>query len=212
MSLFKNLFGGDSKDPEKLYKHALELFGQEKFQDAAVVLEETAGLNPNSAPVQFTLGVTYSRIAGEFGKDEEKILPWLKKAADCLQKAMDISAKTGELNEQQLTIARDIVVAADRVSKKETSSLEEDQRKKIFADFMETQDSEFLMGANILQDFKPSSGDLLAMGQILNKSGAQADTATYGKISKKYGISEAQLNTIVEEGKQKKWSFKGVVR
>lgn len=118
MGILKNLFGGNARDPEKMYGQAMELFGQNKFREAAAILEETVTLNPKSAPAQFSLGVTYSRIAGEYGKDEEdKILPWLKKAADCLQQAISLASTGGGLNQQQLTIARDLAAAVDRVSK-----------------------------------------------------------------------------------------------
>jgi transposase-like protein len=221
MGIFDKLLGRKSekserahqtaaKDPEKLYRHAVELFGQEKFRDAAEILEETARLNPNSAPVRFTLGATYSRIAGEYGSDEEKVRPWMQKSRDCFKKAVDLATRSGGLNEEQLSIARNAVTAIDRVTERDSPSLAEDQRRKIFADFMETHDTEFLLGTNIAQ--KSAGADLLAMGQIFNRSAGQADAATYAKIGKKYGLSEGQLRAIVEEGKQKKWPFRGVAR
>ena len=221
MGIFDKLLGRKSEkserahqtaaeDPEKLYRHAVELFGQEKFRDAAEILEETARLNPNSAPVHFTLGATYSRIAGEYGSDEEKVRPWMQKSRDCFKKAVDLATRSGGLNEEQLSIAHNAVTAIDRVTERDSPSLAEDQRRKIFADFMETHDTEFLLGTNIAQ--KSAGADLLAMGQILNRSAGQADAATYAKIGKKYGLGEGQLRAIVEEGKQKKWPFRGVAR
>ena len=203
-----------AKDPEKLYRHAVELFGQEKFRDAAEVLEETARLNPNSAPVHFTLGVTYSRIAGEYGSDEYKVRPWMKKSVDCFRKAVGLASQYGGLNEKQLSNARDVATAFDKIMEKESPSLPEDQRRKIFADFMETHDTEFLLGTNIAQEFGAASrsptGGLGAMMQSLNQNAAQADKATYAKVGKKYGIGEGQLRAIIEEGKDKKWQVRRI--
>jgi hypothetical protein len=216
MSWWKNLFAGSAKNPEQLYKHALELFGQQKFRDAAAVLEDTARLNPSSAPVHFTLGATYSRIAGEYGKDEEKVRPWAKKSRDCFKKAVNLAPTSGGLNEKQLSIARDVVTAFDRITERDSPSLPVEQRQKIFADFMETHDTEFLLGTNLAQEIgtaarSPALG-LGAMMQSINRSGQQADAATYSKIGRKYGLSEGQLRAIVEEGKQKKWPFRAVAR
>ena len=238
MSFWKKLFGGASDitakalepqkittptptsppqqnaDPEKLYKHGVELFGKEKFREAVSVLEEAARLSPSSAPVHFTLGVTYSRIAGEFGSDEEKVRPWVKKTRDCFKKALDLAARSGGLNEKQLSTARDAVTAFDRITERDSPSVPEAQRKKIFADFMETHDTEFLLGTNIAQEFRTASwsptGGLADMMQSLNRNAAQADAATYAKIGEKYGLSEGQLRTIVEEGKQQKWPCRAV--
>lgn len=227
MGIFDKLFGRISgksgarrdtrtRDPEQLYKRGVELFGQEKFREAAEVLEETTMLNPGSAPVRFTLGATYSRIAGEYGSDEEKVRPWAKKSTECFRKAVALAPQSGGLNEKQLSIARDAVAAFDRIMEEKSTSLAEDQKRKIFADFMETHDTEFLLGTNLAQEIgaasRSPSGGLGAMMQSINRSGAQADAATYAKIGKKYGLSEGQLRAIVEEGKQKKWPFRGVAR
>jgi hypothetical protein len=216
MSWWKNSSAGGTKDPEELYKRALGLFGEQKFRDAATLLEETAELNPNSAPVYFTLGATYSRIAGEYGADEEKVHPWMKKSRDCFKRAVDLAATSGGLNEKQLCMARDVVIAFDRITEKDSPSVPEEQRRKIFADFMETHDTEFLLGTNIAREFEAASrspsGGLADMMQSFKRNAGQADAATYAKIGKKYSLSEGQLRAIVEEGKQKKWPFKGVAR
>ncbi len=99
-------------------------------------------------------------------------------------------------------------------STKDSPSLAEDQRKKIFADFMETHDTEFLLGTNIAQEVVSASteGRVGDMMQILDRNAGQADAATYAKIGQKYGLSESQLRAIVEEGKQGRWPFQGVAR
>lgn len=222
MGIFEKLFGrakgkrGEArhtrtKDPDQLYKHALELFRKEKFREAAEVLEETAGINPNSARVHFTLGGTYSRIAGEYRSDEDKLRAWAKKSVDCFRKAVGLASQYGGLNEGQLSMARDAVTAFDKIMAKESPSLPEDQRRKIFADFMKTQDTELLFGTNIAQELYDASS-FEAMQQSVGRSGAQADAATYAKICNKYGLSEGQLRAIVEEGKAGKWPFRGVTR
>jgi hypothetical protein len=202
-----------ARDPEQMYKLALDLFGREKFRDAAEILEETVSLNPNSAPVHFTLGITYSRIIGECGADDDKVRPWATKSMDCFKKAVELASKFGGLNEKQLSIARDAATAFDRIKEKEFPSLPEDQRRKIFADFMETHDTEYLLGTDIEELRAASSmGSPRAMMQVLNRHGAQADAATYAKIGRKYGIREGQLQAIVQEGKEKKWPFRAVAR
>jgi transposase-like protein len=216
MSWLKKLFGAGTQNTEKFYNRGVELFGQDRFRDAAEVLEETARLNPNSAPVHFTLGATYSRIAGEYGNDEEKVRPWAKKSRDSFKNAVDLAPTSGGLNEKQLSIARDAVTAFDRITERDSPSLPEEQRRKIYADFMETHDTQFLLGTNLAREIgaaarSPGLG-LGAMMQSINSSGQQADVATYAKIGRKYGLSEGQLRAIVGEGKQKKWPFKAVAR
>jgi len=217
MSWFKSLFGGGSQNPEEMYKQAVQLFGQNKFHDAVKLLEETARLNPGSAPVQFTLGATYSRIGAERPHDEDHARRWMLKSRDAFQKCLDLAPRSGGLNEKQLTTAREAVIAFDRVAAIGSPTRPEGERKRIFADFMETHDTEFLLGTNIAQEFNQAAGGdpgagLVAMMQSLNRNAAQADAATYAKIGGKYHVSEGELRAIVDEGKQKKWPFRGVTR
>ncbi|HQL86594.1 MAG: hypothetical protein GX574_10525 [Lentisphaerae bacterium] len=97
---------GTKQDPEKMYTEALDLFKRNKFRDAARTLEEASPLNPTSAPIQFTLAVTYSRIGGECGNDDAAALPWLKKSGGAFKKAIDLAEKHGGLNASQLEKAR----------------------------------------------------------------------------------------------------------
>lgn len=213
MSWWKNLFGKSSKDPGKLYQQAVDLFGRDKYREAAAALEEAARLAPDAAPVHFTLGATYSRIAGEYDS-EEKMRPWAQKSRDSFKKALDLAGSSGGLDQRQLSIARDAVTAFDRITERDSPSLTEERRREVFADFMETHDTELLLGTNIAQEFRAAAGSqgggLAAMMQSLNRSSAQADEATYEKVGKKYGLSKGQLIAIVEEGKQKKWPFRSV--
>jgi len=89
-----------------MYTEALDLFKRNKFRDAARILEEASPLNPTSAPIQFTLAVTYSRIGGECGNDNAAALPWLKKSGGAFKKAIDLAATHGGLNASQIEKAR----------------------------------------------------------------------------------------------------------
>jgi len=187
-----------SKNPEKPY--------------AAELLEEEARLNPSSASVHFSLGAEYSRIANEYGNDEESIRPWAKKSRDSFKKAVDLALSSGGLNEKQIAIAQGAVNTFDRIMERDSPSIPEDQRKKIFADFMETHDTEFLLGSNLLPELRKSAPGLGDMMQSIKRSGQQADATTYAIIAQKYELTEGQLRAIIEEGEQKKWPFKAVAR
>jgi len=95
-----------NRDPERMYAEAMDLFKRNKFRDAARILDEASPLNPTSAPIQFTLAVTYSRIGGECGNDNVAALPWLKKSGGAFKKAIDLAAKHGGLNASQIEKAR----------------------------------------------------------------------------------------------------------
>jgi tetratricopeptide (TPR) repeat protein len=94
------------QDPERMYTEALALFKRSLFKDAARLLEEAGPLNPTSAPIYFTLAVTYSRIGGECGNDNAAALPWLRKSGATFQKAIDLANTHGGLNASQLEKAR----------------------------------------------------------------------------------------------------------
>jgi len=227
MGIFTRLFGSGksekpgkgqcnySKDPEKLYRDGLKQFGEGKFRDAAQNLEEVIKLNPTSAPAYFTLGATYSRIAGEYGSDENAIRPWIEKSAESFRKALRLASQYGGLNPKQIDTAKNVVTAFDRVVEKQTPSLPEEQRKKIYADFMETKDTELLLGTNLARDVMMASGrpgGLAQMMQSLNSNSAKANEAAAAKITNKYHVNRGQLMAIEEEGKKNKWPFKAVAR
>lgn len=202
----------ESIDAKELYDFALDGFELGEFRDAAAILEETVKLSPDSAPVLFTLGATYSKIAGEYGSDEEKVRPWAKKSRDSFKKALDLTALSGELNEEQLALARNSVTAFNRIIEMDSPTLTEEKRKKIFAAFMETHDTEFLLSQEIADISETDPADLGAMMQLIDEGSTQAEEGTYTKIGMKFKLSEGRLREIVEEGKKKKWPFRGVAR
>jgi len=190
------------------------VFEQMGFKEAIKILEKAAERYPNSAPVQFSLGVTYSRIAGEY-KDEDAVRPWALKSGEAFKKAINLANRYGGLNDEQLAKARESVELVERakhIKERKTPSIPEDQRKKIYADFMETQDSEFLSGS--LQGIGGLSVSLNfnEMAKGLYKGADAAKDAAAVKITKKYGITKGQLSAIEDEGKTKNWPFKSVTR
>jgi tetratricopeptide (TPR) repeat protein len=222
MGIFDWLFGKkrekSERDLAKILGNVKNLvFEQMRFKEAAKILEEAAELYPNSAPVQFSLGVTYSRIAGEY-KDEDAVRPWALKSGEAFKKAVNLANRYGGLNDEQLAKARESAELIKRIKgikERKTPSIPEDQRKKIYADFMETKDSELLSGTSLVQDFvdaSRSSGNLEQMMQSLNNNAAKAEEAAVAKITKKYGITKGQLIAIEDEGKVKNWPFESVTR
>jgi tetratricopeptide (TPR) repeat protein len=116
---------------EMSYDHAIELFGQGKFREALPVLEETAKLNPSSASVYFSLAATYSKIAGEYVNDEEKIEQLAKKARDCFKKSLELARTLGGLDDKQVMIARDFVAAFERFKKPEGRVVSEKKSPRV---------------------------------------------------------------------------------
>jgi tetratricopeptide (TPR) repeat protein len=221
MGFLQRLFGrrkgpGSTGDPEKLYQDALELFGKERFREAADALEELARFDPGSATTQFTLGATYSRIAGEYEEDEETMRSWVEKSSRAFGEAVNLARQYGGLNDQQLAMARDASTAFDRLMERDRPSLPEDQRKTIYADYVETKDSELLLGTSLVQDVGAASrgpaASLAQMMEAVQGNAAKAEEAAVGKITQKYGITRGQLMAIEEEGKEKKWPFRAVGR
>lgn len=199
------------KDPERMYQNALNLIHQKKYREAADILEETAGLNPNSAPVQFTLGFTYINISGDYKDNEDEMQPWLKKTADCYKRALENNTKYGGLTEKNITVAKEFIMAYERITEKKSPSIAEERRRKIFADFMEVKDSNFLLKTNVAIEIgKSSSSGFAAMNDAVKRNIEKAESATYTEICVKYEINEGQLQAIIEEGKEKNWPFRGV--
>lgn len=175
------------------------LFELGKFRDAAEALEEAARLIPDSAPVHYTLGLTYSQIAGEYGSVEEEVRPWAKKSRDCLKKAVDLAMRFGGLNEDQLSLARESVTGLDRLMEEDSPPTAEDQRRKIFADF-----GDFRLKC-VPQEPPAAATSPSGFLQSIARNTGQADATAYAKTVEKYGLSESQIKDIVEEGKQKGW-------
>ena len=202
-------------DPEKLYGQARELIQKEEFREAVPLLEAATRLNPKSAAVHFSLGYAYSQIGAEYREDEEAIRPWAEKSMNAFLKAIHLGRQHGGLTEEQVKIARDAAAAFHRVMRRDADELSEEKRKQIYADFVDTRDSELLLGTNLASEFQAASlgnplAGLAAMSKSLERNTAKAEKAAVAKISSKYGITEVQLMAIYQEGKQKKWPIQRV--
>jgi hypothetical protein len=207
--------GSRSRDPKELFRDGLGLFKQERFREAVPILELVTSLDPTFAPAQFTLGGAYLRIAEGY-HDEDAVRPWANKSANAFREAIDLANRYGGLNDRQLDLARNAVIKFDLAEqshkmKRETLSLPEGRRIQIYADFMETKDSEFLLGTN-LNDFTALSrrGELAQMARSLENNAAKAEEAAIAKITGKYGITKEQLIAIAQEGEEKKWPFESI--
>jgi len=102
------------EDPEALYQRALRFFHDKQFRDAHALLESAAKSLPNSAPLHFTLATTCSRIAGEYGKNEDAARPWGEKSYHAFRKAIDLNKSFGGLDANQLQKATDAADALGR--------------------------------------------------------------------------------------------------
>jgi tetratricopeptide (TPR) repeat protein len=103
------------EDPEALYQQAMRLFHDKQFREAYALLESAARLNPNSAPLHFTLATTCIRISSEYGKNEELARrPWAEKSYHAYRKAISLSKSFGGLDANQLQKATD---AADAMAR-----------------------------------------------------------------------------------------------
>jgi hypothetical protein len=214
----KQLAGSAIGDTQAHFQHGLDLFNQGKPREAILILEVVAKTDPTFAPAQFTLGAAYSRVAGEYGDDEESVRVWANKSAEAFRKATDLARRYGGLNDKQLAMAQDAVRMFESAegayqARKGAPSLPEDQRKRIYAEFMQAKDSAFLQGID-MQDLEAASrrGDLAHMAQSLNFQGTKAEDAVSAKIAGKHKITREQLMAIEREGDAKKWPFKGVKR
>ncbi|MBL7182902.1 MAG: tetratricopeptide repeat protein [Anaerolineae bacterium] len=91
---------------------------------------------------------------------------------------------------------------------KDDVDLPEEDRKRVYADFMETQDGKFIGGVDLarLYDIAYSPfGTLDKMAQTIGKSGEEAREAAIEEMLQKYDLKQYELLLIEEEGRQKKW-------
>jgi hypothetical protein len=214
----KQLAGSAIGDMQAHFQHGLDLFNQGKPREAILILEVVAENDPTFAPTQFTLGAAYSKVAGEYGDDEESVRVWANKSAEAFRKAIDLARRYGGLNDKQLAMAQDAASMLESAegayqTRKGAPSLPEDQRKRIYAEFMQAKDSAFLQGID-MQDLEAASkrGDLAHMAQSLNFQGTKSEDAVVAKMAEKHKITREQLLAIEREGDAKKWPFKGVKR
>jgi hypothetical protein len=205
-------------DTQAHFQHGLDLFNQGKPREAILILEVVAKSDPTFAPAQFTLGAAYSRVAGEYGDDEGTVRIWANKSAEAFRKAIDLARQYGGLNDKQLAMARDAVSMFESAegayqARRGAPSLPEDQRKRIYAEYMQAKDSAFLQGID-MQDLEAASkrGDLAHIAQSLNFQGTKSEDAVIARIAEKHGITREQLLAIEREGDAKEWPFKGVKR
>lgn len=200
----------DSKD---LFHDGLGLFNKGKFHEAIPILEKVTRIDPTFTPALFTLGGAYSKVAGEYGDDENAVRSWANKSADAFRKAISLASLYGGLNDKQLALAQKTVMTYDGAetayqNQRETSSLPEDKQKEIYAEFMKTKNTELLQGIDIQDLTKASkSGELAQMVQNLERDASEAEKVAVAKITKKFRITEEQLMAIAQEGDKQKWPW-----
>jgi tetratricopeptide (TPR) repeat protein len=214
----KQLAGSAISDTREQFQQGLDLFNQGKIREAIRILETVAKTDPTFAPAQFNLGGAYSRVAEEYGDDEGSVRTWANKSAEAFRKAIDLARRHGGLNDKQLAMAQDAVsmfesAEAAYQAQKWTPSLPEDQRKRIYAEFMQAKDSAFLHGID-MQDLEAASkrGDLAHMARSLTFKGTNAEETVIAEMAEKHKITREQLLAIEREGDAKEWPFKGVKR
>ncbi len=96
------------------------------------------------------------------------------------------------------------------------SKLPEEKKMGIYKDLKEEIDSVFLLGTDLLSNIASASRDPLGglgkMGQVVEKSGKEANDRAIGTISSRYGIERSEVLLIQKEGDKKNWPFKAVAR
>ena len=94
------------KNHKELYNKGIALLKEGKLKEASEILKETARLIPDSAPVQFTLGVTYAKIAGMEDDDKNTKSKLHEMSSESFRKAVELASKHGGLNEEQIALAK----------------------------------------------------------------------------------------------------------
>jgi hypothetical protein len=91
-------------------------------------------------------------------------------------------------------------------------SIPEERRRRIFADLMETIDTEFLLHTNLVGEMSQASRmiNFKMMQEAIDKNAAIAEAAALDKVTVRHTVSRGQLLAIKEEGREKKWPFKTV--
>lgn len=213
MSWFENLFGGNVKDPERLYKRAMKLQEQYLYQDAVVILEELTKLKPNSALIYYRLATSFVHISKKYIKDDEKFRPIAKKSNDSFQLALDLNKRIKELNTDQVSIANNYIINYSFTSViHKPKKIPENQQKKIYDDFKWIQQIECANQNNWTQEYKAiiQNRGLQAGIENLHLNMTNAANSAYLKIGAnyKYTFDLSQLKAIIEEGEKNKWPFR----
>lgn len=212
MAFFEKIFGTkpleiNNNDPKKkaetLYQKGLIAVKSNRFRDAIPLFEEASKLDENSAQIHILLALSYTRIAGEYESDENTMDAWIKKAADVYWKAIILHREYGGLDKQQLTTALEFVASVDRIKMSKTNNPPEEQRKRIFIEYMVLKDSGF--------DLLSVTGDMLQgknlkdMNNSLQHHSKNAENNAIERVTKSFGINERQIRAIIQEGQNKKW-------
>jgi len=85
-----------------------------------------------------------------------------------------------------------------------TGDMPEEQRKKIYGNYMSIQDNEFLLKSDILDDIKKADtpGDMM---QTFKKTSERSKENAEKKVLSSYNITPFELQLILKEGKRKAW-------
>jgi tetratricopeptide (TPR) repeat protein len=212
MALFEKIFGTKTdeignKDPKKkaeiLYQKGLAAVKANRFREAIPILEEASKLNENSAPIHMLLALSYTRIAGDFENDEKTMYTWISKAADVYWKAIILHREYGGLDQKQLTTALEFVAAVDRIKMPQSNNLPEEQRKRIYLEYMSLKESKFDL-SSVSRDIMQGK-NLKDMHDSLQHYSKNAENNSIERVTKSFGINERQIRAIIQEGQNKRW-------
>jgi len=92
-----------------------------------------------------------------------------------------------------------------------TVDMPEDRRKEIYAGYMSTVDSEFLLNSNILEDTNKAE-NLRDMGQALGKNSEKSRVIAEKNTLATYKISPFELQLILKEGRRNTWPFQSITQ
>jgi tetratricopeptide (TPR) repeat protein len=228
MSIWKKLFGDDLKtvpspsqhtseraeDPNSLYQTAVEHFKNERFKDALNLFEKLTGIEPSSAQVYYMLGTTYTRLAGQLCTDDNSLLPWLRKSIAAFKRAANLARDRGGLTAEQFETASEAALHGERVIERHSPSVPEERRRQVYADFMETQDTEFLSDSSVTRGMAEGSRtlNLKMIQEAISNGGARAEAAALDKVMTRHNLTKGQLLAIKEEGREKNWPFKPAIK
>lgn len=199
-------------DPAALYQAASNLFKKERFKEALDLFEKLGRIDACSAPVHFMLGMTYTRLGGQLCSDDDSLVPWLRKSVAAFRRASELANDHGGLTAEQRNTATEFALHGERVIERHSPSIPEERRRGIFADLMETTDTEFLSDTTVDRGMEEASRKISfkMMQEAISRGGARAEAAALDKVAARHSITRGQLLAIKEEGRENKWPFKAV--
>jgi hypothetical protein len=176
------------------------------------LFEKLERIDTSSAPVHFMLGMTYTNLGGQLCKDDDSLVPWLKKSVAAFRKASELANQHGGLTDEQNNTASEFALHGERVIERHSPSIPEERRRRIYADLMETQDTEFLSDTSVDRGMEEASRSISfkMMQEAISSGGARAERAALDKIAARHSITKGQLLAIKEEGREQQWPFKAV--